>query len=219
MSNAFRDFSVVRRRANLIDLITPKRVGVKGYRLQASSNFDGVFTTLMTADIGSGYLDPNVNSAKLNAINNPNHIRIVFDPATFAATATIADDQHIWLRFVPVDFSGVAGTPGPVGLVLPDDEHKASGRILIAGTAPNGVDVSASLRLDLPARMRDVHIRNNAASGGTVLYVATAVGGAERAVAGGEVLSMQAGAQGCLLVRGGGGTVSFSADFTHFLPL
>jgi len=215
MSNAFRDFTVARRRANLIDLLTPKRVGVQGYRIQAASNFDGVFTTLMTANIGSGYLDPNVNAAKLHALNNPNQIRIVFDPATFS----LADDQHIWLRFVPVDFAGTAGTPGAVGLVLPDDELKSSGRTVIAGTAPNGADVSSSLRLDFPVRMRSVNVRNNAAPGGTVLYVATVVGGSERAVAGGEVCTMQAGAQGCLLVRGGGGTVSFSADFTHYLPL
>lgn len=219
MSSVLRDFTVVRRRANLIDLITPKQVGVKGYRLQASSNFDGTFTTILTADIGSGYLDPAVNPATLHSINNPNHIRIVFNPTTFAGTATIADDQHIWLRLVPVDFADVAGTPGPVGLILPDDEYKGSGRTVIAGTAPNGANVAASLQLDLPCRMRDIRIRNNAALAGTSLFVATAIGGSERIVAPQETWSMEAGPQGCLLVRGGGGTVSFSADFTHYLPL
>lgn len=215
MSTAVRDFNVVRRRKNMVDLLTPKRANVKGYRVQASANFDGVFTTLMTADIGSGYIDPNVNSAKLNVLNNPNQIRIVFDPVTF----TLDDDQHIWLRFVPVDFAGSAGTPGPVHLVLPDDEVQAAGRVIIAGTAPNGADVSASLQINLPFGMADFHIRNNQAAAGTTLFLATALGGSERQIAAQDTATMYGGAQSVLFVRGGGGTVSFSADFTHSLPL
>lgn len=215
MSNAFRDFSIVRRRPNLVDLITPRRVGVKGYRLEAATNFDGSFSTILTADIGSGYLDKNVNPAKLHSINNPNHIRIVFDPATFSLT----DDQHIWLRFVPVDFAGSAGTAGAPGLLLPDDMLRATTRIIIAGTAPNGATVANSLVLALPYRMKDMVIRNNQPTAGTTLFVATEIGGSERQVAPQETAHLLEGAQGCLLVRGGGGTVAFSADFTHYLPL
>lgn len=215
MSNAFRDFTVIRRRPNLVDIITPKRANVKGYRLEAATNFDAAFSSIITADIGSGYLDANVNSAKLHSVSNPNHIRIVFDPATFGLT----DDQHFWLRFVPVDFSNTPGSAGNPGLILPDDELRASSRVVIAGTAPNGATVANSLVLNLPYRMTDIVVRNNAAAGGTVLFVATAIGGAERQVAGQETAYMKDGAQGCLLVRGGGGTVSFSADFTHYLPL
>lgn len=215
MSNAFRDFSVVRRRPNFLDLIIPKSPTTKGYRLQAATNFDASFTTILTADISSGYLDRNINPSKIHAINNPNHIRVIFDPATFS----LNDNQHIWLRYVPVDFAGSAGTAGNPSLILPDDELRAQARVIIAGTAPSAADVGASLVLNLPYRMHDIGIRNNSASGATVLYVSTAIGAPELQVGGQETASLKDGAQGCLLVRGGGGTASFSADFTHSMPV
>jgi hypothetical protein len=68
-----------------------------------------------------------------------------------------------WLQFFPVDFAGAEGAGGSKGLVLPDDEIKAQGRVIISGTAPIGATVANSLRLDLPYRMRNITIRNNEA--------------------------------------------------------
>ena len=157
--NPERDFLVTRRRANLVDLITPRRVGVDGYRFQASKTFDGTFTTIFTATV-SGYLDSNVDRRLLTTLNNKNHVRCVFDPQTFnAAAPSLVDVDQFWLRFVPVT-GGVPGTTGARALVLPEDESVQS-RITITGDAPNGAAVANSLRLDFPRRMKDMRIKNN----------------------------------------------------------
>ena len=44
-----RDFSVVRRRPHVIDVLIPVRSGVDGYRLQWATNFDGSFSDIVTA--------------------------------------------------------------------------------------------------------------------------------------------------------------------------
>jgi hypothetical protein len=171
MTTTDRDFLVYRRRPHLVDILTPKRAGVQGYRLKAALNFDLAFVTILTADIGAGYLDPValragvINRLTLGSAPGNNHIRIVFDPDTFSGgPPTLDDNQHMWLQFFPVDFSGAEGTGGPLALVLPDDENKATGRVVIAGTAPSGATVANSLRLDMPMRMRDFYIKNNEAS-------------------------------------------------------
>ena len=51
------DFSVARRRPNFVDLLIHKRTNIQKYRVGASTSFDGTFTTIFTADIGTGYLD------------------------------------------------------------------------------------------------------------------------------------------------------------------
>lgn len=214
-----RDFNVIRRRTNIVDLLTPKRVGVEGYRLQAATNFDTTFTTLMTASISSGYLDPTINSAVLHSVNAQDQIRIVFNPNTFTGAAGITDAKHFWLRFVPVDFAGSAGTPGVPHLVITDFEHSGNSRILIAGTAPQGAAVANSLQLYLPFTTQDLYIKNEQAAAGNSLYVADIPGGAEQQVAAQETLSIFHGPVDTLLVRGAGGTVAFSASFTNYLPL
>lgn len=183
MTTADRDFTVVRRRPHLIDIITPKRSGVQGYRLKAASNFDLTFQTILTADISSGYLDPTalragtIHRQTLGTMPG-NHIRIVFDPTTFAAphAAGLDDDQHVWLQFFPVDFTGAEGVGGARGLILPDDEMNGQGRVIVRGSAPSGVSVANSLRLDLPYRMRNMTIRNNEANASTASGTLTFTG-------------------------------------------
>lgn len=227
MTTTDREFSVFRRRANLVDILTPKRAGVQGYRLKAARNFDLTFQTILTANISSGFLDPTalkagiINRATLGMAPGTGHVRIVFDPDTFDAphAANLLDTEHMWLQFFPVDFSGAEGTPGARTLVLPDDEMKAQGRVIIHGEAPTGATVANSMRLDLPYRMRNVVIRNNEAAGGTELMVATAEGGPEITVAPQDKADFFDGSVGSLLVRGAGATVDFSATMTHYLPL
>jgi len=224
MTTVDRDFLVFRRRPHLVDILTPKRSGVKGYRLKAALNFDLTFQTILTADIGAGYLDPValkagvINRLTLGTAPGDNHVRIVFNPESFT-TPALNDDQHLWLQFFPVDFSGAEGTGGARTLILPDDEMKAQGRVIIAGEAPIGATVANSMRLDLPYRMRNIVIRNNEATGGTDLMVATAEGGPEITIAAQETAEFFDGSVGTLLVRGSGATADFSATMTHYLPL
>lgn len=215
-----RDFTVVRRRPNFLDMLTPKRVGVAGYRIQAAANFDGSFTTILTAPISSGYLDPSINPAVLHVTNNArDSIRIVFNPDTFTGVAGISDALHFWLRFVPVDFSGAAGTPGNPALVVTDSEHYGTSRIMIRGTAPNGAAVANSLQLDLPFTTQDLYIKNEQASAGTALFIANMPGGSEQQISAQETSTIFHGPIDTLLVRGAGTSVTFSASFTNYLPL
>jgi len=214
-----RDFSVIRRRKNIIDILTPKRANVQGYRFQATTNFDQAYTTILTAPISSGYLDPAINPVVLNAVNNPDHIRVVFNPNTFTAAAGITDAAHFWLKFIPVDFSGTPGTAGAGTLVLTDSEHSGNSRVQIAGVAPADSTVANSLQLNLPQSSQDFVIKNENAAGGFNLYVSFRVGGAEHQVAPQESLKFFEGPLDLLMVRGSGGTVTFSASFTNYLPL
>lgn len=214
-----RDFTVIRRRPNFLDLITPKRVGVAGYRLQAATNFDQSFTTILTAPISSGYLDPAINPTMISAINNNDHIRIVFNPNTFTGTAGIVDTKQFWLRFVPVDFAGSAGTAGARCLIVTDGERIGNSRMQIAGTAPQGAAVANSLQLDLPCAAQDFYIKNENVAAGNGLYVATTLGGAEIQVSGQETMKAFDGSVTSLYVRGSGGTAAFSASFSNYLPL
>ncbi len=221
MSNSNRPFSVVRRRSHLLDILIPKQVGVQGYRLQAAPNFDGSFVTILTADISSGYLDPAVDRNVLQALNNPNQIRVVFDPQTFNGSSGIIDNHQFWLQFVPVSFAGAPGTASARCLVLPEDALRGDSRIMIQGSAPSGATVADSWELNLPFRTQDLSIRNQEA--GTDLYVALDPGGPETVVESGmgnmSQLELSDGAIGGFLVRGDGSTANFSASFTSYLPL
>lgn len=214
-----RDFSVIRRRKNIVDLLTPKRANVAGYRFQVATNFDQAYTTIVTAPISSGYLDPNINPAVLNAVNNNDHIRVVFNPDTFNGVAGISDAAHFWMRFIPVDFAGTPGAAGPGTLILTDAEHYGNSRVQIAGTAPQGVAVANSLQLNLPQNSQDFYIKNANAAAGNALYVSFQVGGAEQQVSAQEVMKAYDGPSDSILVRGAGGTAAFSASFTNYLPL
>lgn len=210
-----REFSILRRRKNLVDIITPKRDNVKGYRFKASPNFDGTFTTIITADISSGYLDPHVNAMTLEARpGGLSHIRVVFDPATFNAVASILDANHFWLKFAPLDYAGVEGTNSAPTLVVTDDELRGAAQIIIAGTAPSAADSTNALLLNLPFKAQNIQIRSNEGSGGNSLFVATDLGKPEmKIVAQGADIFLKGGATPSLAVRGGGGTAAFSASF------
>lgn len=214
-----RDFNVIRRRPGIVDMLTPKRANVGGYRIQAAPNFDGVFTTLFTAPISSGYLDPAINPAVLHYVNNNDHIRMVFNPATFTGTAGITDTLDFWMRFVPVDFTGTPGTAGNPALVLTDAEHYGNSRVLIAGNAPAAADVTGSLQLELPFTTQDLYIKNEEATGGHALYLADLAGGPEQQISPQETATIFHGPVDLLVVRGSGGTARFSASFTNYLPL
>lgn len=224
MSNTTRPFTVLRRRSRLLDILIPKNPATQKYRLLAKATFDGAFTQIIEADIGAGYLDPALRTSgqvnALQSVNNRNHVRVTFDPQTFAGTASISDSAQFWLKFQAVDFAGAAGTQTPPTLILPEDALRGDSVITISGTAPNGATVANSQVLYLPLRMQDITIRNHEPA--TDLYVATEVGGGEMmldAASNIAQVTLARGAQGCLLVRGAGATAAFSASMTSFLPL
>ncbi len=215
-----REFQVVRRRANHVDIVTPRRAGVKGYRFRAAPTFDGTFVDLFTANISAGYLDPAIDRRVLNALaNSRDHVRCVFDPNTFNGVAAIVDDHQFWLTFTPIDFTGAPGTESAPGLILPDSVRIGSNRIVIGGSAPDEASLADSLQLNLPCRVQDFRISNNEASDGNSLFVSAAQGSGEHEVLPETTLDWFDGAVGTLFVRGGGGAVSISVSFNPYLPL
>jgi len=215
-----REFTIVRRRANLLDLITPKREGVQGYRFRGAPTFDGTFVDLFTANISAGYLDPAINRMVLSSYaTSRDHIRCVFDPQTFNGVAAIVDIDQFWLTFTPIDFTGALGAESAPGLVLPDAVRFGTNRITIDGNAPSETSLATSLQIDLPSTMQDFRITNNEASGGNSLFVATSRGGGEQEILPTVIHDWLDGAVDTLYIRGSGGIVPMSASFNPYLPL
>lgn len=215
-----RDFTVVRRRDNLVDIVTAKRAGIQGYRLKAALNFDATFQTLFTGDISTGHLDRAIDTRLLTSLNNRDRVRLVFDPATYSAGPwNLVDTDHFWLRFFPVDFAGAEGAGGARVLVLPYDEMQAQGRVIIRGDAPIGAGPANALRLDLPSRMKDIYIRSNEVAGGNFMAVSATPGGSEQLINPGETARFLEGSVESLLVRSDTGAVNFTATMTNALPL
>lgn len=210
-------FSVAYRAPHIVDLLIPKQVNTEGYRIKGSPQFDGspAFVTLFTANIGAGFVDPAVDVKKLHALPGMNRVRAVFDPDTYTGTAAILDSAQFWLVFTPVS-GGVPGTDSDPVLVLSPNQYNGTERIAIQGSAPSGLALANSLSICLGRRMTGFTFKNNDAS--NPLFVAFNRSGQEIEVPGGATLSRQStfglGSTSTLLVRGGGGAVGFTADFT-----
>lgn len=213
-----RFFSMIRRRPNYVDLVIPRQSGVDGYRIQSSPNFDGAWTTRITAPVG-GYIDPAINPAVVDFQNlgvgpfGP-PVRVIFDPATYSIT----DTSSFWLRFVPVT-GGAPGTAGAPTLVLPSAANHGVGIVTIRGQAPSGADATAALQLDLPRLMQDFQF--HCEDGANDLFVSTEQSGPETQIPGPssdqQTLSIF-GTASSIWVRGAGGAVNFSASFTAAFP-
>lgn len=211
------DFSVAYRAPNIVDVLMPKQADVVGYRLKASPDADGTpnaYVTILTANIGAGFLDANVDRRKLHTMPGHNHVRAVFDPDTFASgepiDAKLKDQQHFWLRFTPLDASAVEGADSDPVLILTPNQQNGTERVVISGTAPQSPTLAGSLQLCLARRMQNFTISNE---GSNPLYVAFNPEGGETLVPAGETTRYYGSASPTLLVRGDGGTTDFSASF------
>jgi|SRR5688572_7822843 len=210
-------FSVAYRAPHIVDLLIPKIVATNGYRIKGSPQFDGspAFVDLFTASIGSGYLDPAVDRRKLHMMPGMNRVRAVFDPDTFTGSAALVDSAQFWLVFQPV-VNGVGGTDSAPVLVLTPSQFNGTERIVIQGSAPNAANLAGSQAICLGRRMTGFSFKNNDTTNS--LFVAFNRNGQELEVPGGATAARHSffggGATSSLLVRGNGGAVSFSADFT-----
>jgi hypothetical protein len=209
-----REFSIRRRRAGLVDLITPNRTGagIAGYTIETATNFDGVYSAIITNR--TGYLDDAINQAVLDPMPGQNH-RFVFNPTTFSIT----DTAGFWLRLKQIDATGSTVATSPGVLVLPESERHARQRIIIRGTAPNQASVASSLRFYLPFGCANLVVQNQ--EGATHLFVATNVNGPETELAPDALpeFTTYDGVVEQLLVRGGGATAVFSCHFVAAYPI
>jgi hypothetical protein len=208
-----RDFSVIRRRPNFVDILTPKRSGVEGYRFLAASTFNGPFTLIFTASASSGHLDSTIDRMVINVVNNKDHVRVVFDPDNYAAIAGIDDAKHVWIQFQTIDPVGVLGIPGPPTLILPDDE-RASATTSIRGVAPSGADIGDSITINFPYGMREVTLHNE--ENATPLFVSMTQTGPEVRISSGDARVFRSGLVSGLTVRGGGAAAVFTATMSNY---
>lgn len=114
-----RLFSIARRRPNYVDLITPFSYGVTGYRLKWSPNFDGTFTSFLTAP-NVGFLDQTINQHKVDvqpmggtASNGGRNIRIVFNPSNPSYGVALSGS------FTTAASASVTTASSQVGVVFP----------------------------------------------------------------------------------------------------
>ena len=207
-----RDFSVIRRKANLLDVVIPYVTGADGYRLDWATNFDASYTNGIITATRAGWVDDNLRGLPHQLITNSNVCRVIFDPANYSIT----DTQPFWLRLTPVT-AGTPGTPGVGGLILPDGDGYRM--ITLSGTAPSGSSVANSLRLDFPRMVEDLRIEGRDAA--TSLFVATEAGGGEweyMPTTGANPAISIRGATPHIFVRGGGATCKFSLTGTFSFP-
>jgi len=203
-----REFSAIRRRSGVVDVVTPKRPGVEGYALEWAPNFDIPFTPLVISGL-AGYCDPSLRYMPHTPIPAGN-VRIIFNPSTYG----IDDTKAFWLHFIPIS-GGAPGAASNPGLVLPDQAGR--GAIVIAGNAPNAGDITGSLQLDFPRLVEDIRVFNQAGAGGNSIFIATEGSNAEHEIIAGvgqNALTSIRGALACIRVRGDGSDVPFTATFT-----
>jgi hypothetical protein len=212
------DFSVAYRAPGIVDVLMPKQEDVASYRLKASPDLDGTptaYTAIVTARIGAGFLDKNVDRRKLHSMPGTGHVRATFNPDTFASgepvDANLKDTQQFWMRFTPLDAAGVEGPDSDPMLVLTPTQRNGTERIVISGTAPVAPNVSGSFQICLARRMKHLVITN---SGSNPLFVAFSPDGGEVQIPAGETSTNYESAQAVLFVRASGGTTDFSVSMT-----
>lgn len=202
-----REFSIHRRRAGIVDLLTPVRAGTANYTLEWAQNFDGVFAPIITQATGYFDDDPGVNRAALDQAPGRNH-RFVFNPTTFG----INDASAFWLRLIQNDAGGAPIATSPPVLVLPESARHTRNRVAIAGNAPNAATIAGSLRLYLPFGANNLFLTNEDIANS--LFLAFSATGPEMRLRPGNVPEFaEDGVIEQMLVRGDGAIVRFSAHF------
>lgn len=211
-----RSISVVRRKANLVDLTVRKRPGIIGFKFGAAVNFDTVFTTFATVP-NYGIKSPSVPDVHAGHVGSQfrDQCRFLFDPADYVATAAaLVDTDPFFLRIESQNADGSFNTPEAMHLVLPPPV-RPNRAFALRGTAPSAASLAASLEIQLPMQCDHFEIQNDGAND---LYVAFEPTGAEY-----RVLPVTAAFRSFdqfltsvsqVFIRGAGGSTSISSIWT-----
>jgi len=209
-----RRFSILRRKAGLIDLITPIRPeseGVASYRLKKDTDPFGSFTNVVLTAPITGLIDPTV-AGKHHVIQPGENVRMLFNPANYTLS-----DAAFWVRLFYVNASNVelgSPAPGAATLVLPPFVGPI--QTGFTATATVKADLANSTQLDLPRAMESIKILN--LDGTNPLFVAFDAGGPEMEIPFGKELTGFVGASGQMFVRSTGAGVKFTTTFTYATP-
>lgn len=205
-----RLFSILRRKAGLVDLITPFQgpsTGVVQYRLKTDTNPFGSFSTTVMTVPRTGFIDKDVAGAH-NVIQPGDNVRIIFKPSNFG----LSDTAAFYLKLVFIDGANaemVTPAPSAGTLVLPPFTGPVQSGF--TATAPASVT-----QVDLPRAMENVRVLNLESSNG--LAVSFQDGGPEITVPAGKELSGFYGTASSIWAHGVGGTAQFSISFTYASP-
>jgi hypothetical protein len=200
-----KSLSVYRRRAGLVDLFLVSRAGAKSYLFKSATNFD-VGAVAFQSVPQDGFRSPTAfDSGPAEGFRG--RTRFTFAPVDYG----FDDTKPIWVKIQQVNVDGTVGADEAFHLVLP---YNPQGRkaVVLAGNAPNGASIAASIELQLPHQMQGMELQNN---GGQDLYVAFEPGGPEFTVPPLSTrftnLSVNYPTVSQLFVRGNGAAVAFAA--------
>jgi hypothetical protein len=200
-----RSLSLVRRRANLVDLTLQARAGVAAYQFFSSTNFDVAFTQFETVP-AYGKASKTVLNTSYTDGNYRNQTRFVFDPADYA----LNDSAPIWIQIKQVSTSGVVGPFEARHLVLPYSSQP-NRPLVISGLAPSAIDISGSMELQLPMQCNNMRVQ---VDGANDLYLAFESSGPEQRVPSlaSEFTDVMKTFESFyqIFVRGGGASTAFS---------
>jgi len=165
-----RSISVTRRKPDLIDLFINRRAGVTGFQFSVADNFDSALTVFQEISI-YGYASPSViGNATINkyagAIGNQyrNKTRFVFAPSDYTASvAAMRDDKPIYLSIKQRNADGSLGAAEALHMIVPPP-WPGRRPIMLRGTVPLGVNIAASLEIQLPMSCYDWEIQNGGAA-------------------------------------------------------
>lgn len=214
-----RVFSVLRRKAGLIDIVIPRQAGVDQYRLKFATNWDQTKTAFLTVP-PTGYLDPAVANL-VHVPDNGDNCRIVFKPSTYSGTlGATADTAALWLQvaFVigGVEQNGASANPPSAITLVQAPGLAPTAMQALSGTAPNVANLGLSTQIDLPRMAENVQITNLGETAD--LLVALAENGPEFRVPTGTPVTNMHGTVSSLWVRGDSATVDFQMTWTTANP-
>lgn len=200
-----RPFSVYKRTANLVDLIWEAVPGIKSYKFEYSSNFDGTFTDMQEVPAG-GFSSPSVlpDGAFVNLRQS---VRFRFNPSDYS----ISDSDPFFLRVTPVDWAGVEGDTGPMQMIVPYGTQP-NRPIILSGTSVQGADVSESLIIHLPSQVVGANIKVQ--SGSPLVISFEEEGDEYKIFSTGPGLDNNFPSFSAIRLRGDGGDSVFSAMFS-----
>lgn len=193
-----RSFSLLRRRASLVDIGIRVRSSVSAYKIKAATNFDGVFSLIETVQANVGKRSANAVESPTSDSHYRHYTRFTFNPSDYSLT----DTGQIWLTVTPVDLAGADGAEEARHLVLPYSAQPDRA-FVVAGTAPT----TTPMELQLPHQVTSASFLNAAA---VPLKVGFDAGGAELSIAASGSLNTTYPAFSQMFVYGSGGTAAFS---------
>lgn len=206
-----RPLSIVRRRNNLVDLVTDnlqtEPIPTYGYRYEAAQNFDAVFAVMQDMNNG-GFISATAVDNALNDSRFKGKVRFLFNPDDYVPVLPwITDITPFFIRLLTQPYGGAFGPPSMMTVIMPYDSS-SDPPLILNGDAPNAATIAGSIGINLPRNCANMVIKNVDAMN---LIVAFSPGGPEYTIYPGERVEFEEATISQLFVRGDGAITTFNA--------